>query len=785
MLSAKKRIRPCGDAEAPTIDGQPAKKAITKLDASPSDNSQELLSLFTDCMTALSTNKIGSQNAFDVGIIDHMNDLVNLDGGSDDEDGIEELALENGADPIKKKRLNFTRASKVVESASKIYGYRIEAVYDLTYNVLMNMNNASSQDGGASMGNAAKSRIRSKAKMEFTSGSNTLASASDVTLTEIPIDNVVLDPYFLKISSMFDQSGAQGLLLTNLQVSNDLALNLDGDNLVFQNYKQESDDNSTVYVSCNAINQAASKNGADFTKLGILPEAAYFRSELQRLLDQKRKGKGHRAESIDTDESQAKDDGNINPGTIGTTSDVALDDFAPDGAFSMQDASVDLPHLGIPTEDFDANLDSIPHRDTPMVGIDQVDYLEGIAGTKTPQSHSTTTAAFMQRLAAIDIVGGSQFSYYTTNFKDMSGGSNIRTTSMGGNECFPTLKGVERSTKPKGNIYRDLINYMSTHSAAEEVDTVGCVSSCQTPKAPPRKGPSIFAAADSTGAIFKFNDMMLTHLGTLRNRVLRISSEYDWRTKHNDENQAMPLLQIYYAKDHEAAFSFTRINENFSWNDDDLVDLRLDHNAGIMSTRHTDNDVTDIDTVELGMDCMDDIAMNVPDADPNPIGTSIDLMYEVNTPDPAWSVNRLEDSVIKSDIAVENPQGTGGIVPATVASYVDIFKIKKTLCSVILPPPEFKEAFEDEHILCKASMEEAFNKETGCMFQKAITDTVNRLQNKDIVDLSSHIMFVCLLHVCNEQELLLRQNKALEDFHICVDAPKEHHLGDYSKSLST
>ncbi|KAK1443020.1 condensin complex subunit 2 like protein [Babesia gibsoni] len=789
-LSAKKRIRPSEDADALAPNdqpGHPPKKTMNKVSSGPSDNSQELLSLFTDCMSALSTNKIGSQNAFDVGIIDHMNDLVNLDGGSDDEEDAVDDALDDGTDAAKNKRLNFTRASKVVESASKIYGYRIEAVYDLTFNVLMNMNNANTQDSAGPASTTTKARTRTKGKMEFNFGTNTLASESDVTLTEIPVDNVVLDPYFLKISSMFDQSGAQGLLLTNLQVSNDLALNLDGDNLVFTPDEPSKGNSCELHVSCAALKDHVKKTCPDFTKLEIIPEIAYFKQELQRLLGLKSSRKEPKEDVPETTETETTAAADIEPDgeseAIGMVSDLALDDIADGGIAPMPDGDLSLNDLDLSSLNYDGMEPMYPQDDSALGGPDAggMDMGDGPAHAPVPQ-RKAVSATFIKRLASLDLVRGSEFSYYTTNLKDMTGQAVMHD---GAGEEGGAVVRRERQSKQKSAMYRDLVGYMNSNSTDAEIESIKCITSGQVSKPPQKKARSIFSAIDGTTHIFKFNDVFLTHLGTLSNRTMRISSECDWRIKNIEDNKEIPILQIYYAKDMEASYVFMRIHENFSWKDDEVVDIRIEETSGIMGGVGHGGGGEDMDGMEVGMDYIDDIATSLANMDPEPIEESIDKMYEMDAQEPSWSLTTNQVGVGEPDLGLEPTKGPGGIVPANLAAYVDIFKIKKTLCGVILPPPDFQEAVEDEKALDETSKEETASKETGCMFQHAITQTVNQLHDNDLGALTSHIMFVCLLHVCNEQDLLLRQNAALEDFHIAVDAPKQHHLGDYSKSITT
>ncbi|GIX64076.1 chromosome condensation protein, putative [Babesia caballi] len=782
-LSAKKRFRDADSAGASVdaADASDAARASKRASSQPAPatggSSQELLSLFTDCISALSTNKICSRNAFEVGIIDHMTDLVHLDGGSDDEDAVEEVVSERGG-ATGARRLNFTRASKVVESASKIYGYRIEAIYDQTFNVLMNMNNANQSEGSAQTGPAAKARSRMRAKTDFASGSRTLAPEGEVTLSEIPMDNVVLDPYFLKISSMFDQSGAQGLLLTNLQVTDELCLDLDGDSLVFAPPRQLQNDSCEVYVSGDAISAVATAGAGDVAKMEILPEASYFRNELQRLQDLKRRRQGGSVEYAA--ESQPNTSFDTAADLETTEGDLHLD-YLSGVMLSQPDVEVETSFFVSPEID--------PGGCDDVLGNSDSSHLHGFGDTTTnalvatasapvvpwhgsSQDSSHTSIALKQRLAEIDLVGGSQFSYYTSSIREMSGGAMAATDRAAGAEGLSGNRRTERTGRPRDSSYRDIAAFMRSHSCADETKSIECLPGLLPPRAPARQPPGIFTAPDFTGSVFKFSESFLTRLGTLGNRGLRMASDQDWRT-HPADNQALPLLQIFYTKDQEAPFSSSRIGENFSWTENDQIDFIDDDDAW-----RAYEDVVEGTVSDFGLDQLDGDSLHASGSPDEPLDISIEGMYAADTFEPVIPLSQPTEGTAALE---RGPDAAAGvIVPAPVATYVDIFKIKKTLCSVILPPPDYQEAVDDERLLGGAASAAGPNRETSCMFQRAITETVERLQDSDVVALSSHIMFVCLLHVCNEQDLLLRQEAALEDFHICVGAPKQHHLGNFS-----
>ncbi|GFE55789.1 CCAAT-box DNA binding protein subunit B, putative [Babesia ovis] len=766
-MSTKRRLRSgeIADAAADSGASGPAAKRISRQnDANNAGYTQQLLSLFTDCMSALSTNKICSRNAFEVGIIDHMTDLVHLDGGSDDEDDVIELPSDvRGASGA--RRLNFTRASKVVESASKIYGYRIEAIYDQTFNVLMNMNSANQADASATTGATTKARGRGRVKVDIASGSRTLAPENEVTLSEIPMDNVVLDPYFLKISSMFDHSGAQGLLLTNLQVTDDLSLDLDGDSLVFAPPRPRSEQTCKVFISPETVKQVAFNGLGDPGKMEILPEALYFRNELQRLQEIKRRKQGGDLIEPELDISQRDLETSTND--LVPIGDMPLDDSSSDTALTQPDMS-GVDHIG---GDPLPSITDVPDQDILSSVVDALGPVPSTAGpawmAQEPPSKKPF-GALKERLSEIDLVGGSQFSYYTSDVNKPSDHSAARTAGIQGPSAD---KRSDRTSKAKDGIYTDIATYMQMSTLSQELKSIERVSLTQPTKPAAKQLTGVFTATDYTGSIFKFSDTFLTRLGTLGNRALKFVIDQDWRTTPG-ETGLPPLLQIHYSNDPEAVYTSILIGENFSWKVDDQIGMLQEEDELWYSYTET------ADGKRFGI-APDDLDRDIPGTQ-EPLVNSIENMYEGETFELNLPLSQNMDtmSVMKS-IADNN---TGSIVPAPVATYVDIFKIKKTLCSVILPPPDFQEAIEDENQLA-ARRDTPVQTESSCMFQRAITETLGKLNDSEITALTSHIMFVCLLHVCNEHDLLLRQNKALEDFCICAGAPKQHHLGNVSGSL--
>ncbi|KAL8425562.1 hypothetical protein Efla_007331 [Eimeria flavescens] len=134
------------------------------------------------------------------------------------------------------ERVTFTQVSSAIEGASKVYGYRVEAVYDQTYHLLNGL--AASKSGGSHAPDdqdeqqqqlRRRQRQQQQRLLQFAHGSeSTLADAKDITCEQLEM-GVVVDPFFVKMAGLFDQAGAKGLLLSNLQADESLSLRFDGE----------------------------------------------------------------------------------------------------------------------------------------------------------------------------------------------------------------------------------------------------------------------------------------------------------------------------------------------------------------------------------------------------------------------------------------------------------------------------------------------------------------------------------------------------------------------------
>ncbi|KAL8433417.1 hypothetical protein ACSSS7_003899 [Eimeria intestinalis] len=196
---------------------------------------QTLVKAFFQDIKDVSTHKVGLRNAFDVTLIDKLSAVVRqeliqtADPGTYGEGEGDELDLLGG------ERVTFTHVSSAIEGASKVYGYRVEAVYDQTYHLMNGL--AALKTGGGLAPDAVdehqqlkrRQRQQQQRLLQFAQGSeSTLADFKDITNDQFDM-GVVVDPFFVKMAGLFDQAGAKGLLLSNLQVDERLSLRFDGE----------------------------------------------------------------------------------------------------------------------------------------------------------------------------------------------------------------------------------------------------------------------------------------------------------------------------------------------------------------------------------------------------------------------------------------------------------------------------------------------------------------------------------------------------------------------------
>ncbi|QOY42748.1 Condensin complex subunit 2 [Cryptosporidium parvum] len=135
---------------------------------------EELDKLCNQCLNLLRQNKISSKNAFDILLIDHLNDIVNVQDSQNEEEKSNIIKKENKENvskinnnskekniEIDKSKMNkgefhnemissettsqdtnfqkFQRAAVTLEASARIYGYRVDSTFDNAYRILSNI----------------------------------------------------------------------------------------------------------------------------------------------------------------------------------------------------------------------------------------------------------------------------------------------------------------------------------------------------------------------------------------------------------------------------------------------------------------------------------------------------------------------------------------------------------------------------------------------------------------------------------------------------------------------
>eukprot|EP00928_Gymnodinium_smaydae_P079221 TRINITY_DN63205_c0_g1_i1.p1 TRINITY_DN63205_c0_g1~~TRINITY_DN63205_c0_g1_i1.p1 ORF type:complete len:782 (-),score=230.73 TRINITY_DN63205_c0_g1_i1:132-2477(-) len=197
--------------------------------------------LYTKCVQMVNENKISTKNAFDLKLIDHMDDIVDsFMGGSKQKSKAAESKpsgnskskqAQNGLtapraeeDEVEERR--FLEASCTIEASARIYACRVDCVHTDTYRVLGGLSSADmdeEEEGkeGEDGGKAAKRRR--------IVGVNTLErNEKNIVQQNIEADEQS-DPMFRRMAAAFDAGGAKGLLLSHLPIAEDLSLVFNGD----------------------------------------------------------------------------------------------------------------------------------------------------------------------------------------------------------------------------------------------------------------------------------------------------------------------------------------------------------------------------------------------------------------------------------------------------------------------------------------------------------------------------------------------------------------------------
>jgi len=203
--------------------------------------STSLGDIYSKTVQLVNENKISSKNAFDLNLIDHIDDIVaSFMGGRKRKEATGSGAAGSGGAAARKsgagrksiaeeeqeqEEHRFHEASCTIEASARIYACRVDVVHEGTYRVLggLSSNNMDDEDGIGEDGKAGDKKRRRIC------GVNTLErNEASIIQSNIESDEQS-DPSFRRMAAAFDAGGAKGLLLSHLPIAEDLSLVFNGD----------------------------------------------------------------------------------------------------------------------------------------------------------------------------------------------------------------------------------------------------------------------------------------------------------------------------------------------------------------------------------------------------------------------------------------------------------------------------------------------------------------------------------------------------------------------------
>jgi len=184
-----------------------------------------LMDSYADCIKMCTENKITQKNSWNLDLIDNLNRVI-------------DQTTSNGAG---EEMTDFQRASCTLEAGAKIYEYRVDSVFNETYKLKASLGRQGKGDveddaeeegeGEAGEGETERApgeKKKEKAKKRAAAAGTAFLEANPESLCikklELAFD---VDPLFERTSAKFDEGGAKGLLLHNLQIQPGCALVLD------------------------------------------------------------------------------------------------------------------------------------------------------------------------------------------------------------------------------------------------------------------------------------------------------------------------------------------------------------------------------------------------------------------------------------------------------------------------------------------------------------------------------------------------------------------------------
>ncbi|KAJ6803752.1 condensin complex subunit 2-like isoform X1 [Iris pallida] len=204
--AASNRRRSVAFSPPPAAGGRSrGNAAIGEEEEQPFLNHSQILDLFQNCIKLASENKINQKNTWDLGLIDHLSEIIKVRSKEDDDE------------------TNFQKASCTLEAGVKIYSLRVDSVHSEAYKVLGGINRAGREQDAENVAGSDNSQteVEDLGKKELgrkLSPLSTLESSYEALNVKKFDVAFTVDPLYHQTSAQFDEGGAKGLLLNNLGV---------------------------------------------------------------------------------------------------------------------------------------------------------------------------------------------------------------------------------------------------------------------------------------------------------------------------------------------------------------------------------------------------------------------------------------------------------------------------------------------------------------------------------------------------------------------------------------
>lgn len=243
------------------------------------------LDVFSECVQLCAENKVSVKNAFDLELIDRLDNIIFScvgDGTSAGNAGAITLPLAGHEAKSEELGCSFHAASCALQASARIYECRVDRVHSCAFGILdgLSVPDLSDDDDGESRGKAEP--VAAKRRRIY--GVNTLErNEANIVRQHVEIDEYA-DPMFRRMSATFDGGGrgANGLLLNRLPIGEDLSLVLYSDKPI----AQAATAARTIFSTPSKLRVSELGLGdpsafcKQFSGLRLCPEIGAFRREL-------------------------------------------------------------------------------------------------------------------------------------------------------------------------------------------------------------------------------------------------------------------------------------------------------------------------------------------------------------------------------------------------------------------------------------------------------------------------------------------------------------------------